>query len=51
MVKGSPDDSVIFISKLMEKNKGVVRISFKKGGVYQKEHAKIHSRKAKKQLH
>ncbi len=48
MVKPDPDDLISALSKnLKAKNAPVLRFTFKRGGLWQPEFAKAHSRKAK----
>ena len=51
MVRRSPDDIVNALSKnLKQKDAPTLRITFKRGGIWQPEFAKAHSRKAKQAL-
>ncbi len=48
MVKPDPDDLISALSKnLKAKDSPVLRFTFKRGGLWQPEFAKAHSRKAK----
>ena len=47
MVKQDPDDLISALSKnLKAKNSPVLRFTFKRGGLWQPEFAKAHSKKA-----
>jgi hypothetical protein len=50
MVRSSTDGVLLFLSKTMHSKKGVVRLSFKRGGLYQKHHSKAHKRTDKQLL-
>lgn len=50
MVRSSTDGVLLFLSKAMHSKKGVIRLSFKRGGVFQRQHAKAHKRTDKQQL-
>lgn len=41
---------LLFLSKAMHSKQGVVRLSFKRGGIFQKQHTKAHKRTDKQKL-